>query len=436
MSKKYIIKEIIKWFILLISNSVFGQQIEIINLNDCHTDAIANYPSSKDKLLYQQISNMKIENLNANYLPQLSVNGQFSYQSNGIDISIPMTNPVTHTPMTIGIDQKLDQYKIALDINQVIYDGHTTKYQKELQETSGEVDVQQVEVDLYKVREQVNNVFFLIINLQENEKLIETSISELLERERTAYSNIINGVQTNADLDMLKAQRISFEQELNEMKINRKSALHILQILTGKTYNDSVKLLLPHPQFSDTAQTLRPELKLYDLQSISIENSRKLTGTALLPKIYAFAEGGVGLPGLNMVSQTSSGYYIVGASLKWNVYDWNQTHRQKAIAEVQKQMVENRKESFTNNLSIDLENKMVVIENLKETIRKDSILLDLRHRITLLAISQLNNGVITTSEYITQFTAETIARINTSTHLIQLEQAKINYLFTKGQILF
>lgn len=398
-------------------------QESTITLKSCQETAISNYPASKDKELLKQVSLLKIRNLETNYLPQVTLNGQATYQSDAIQLNTPI----------MKINQPKDQYKGSVDINQLIFDGGTNRYMKELESTSSEADLQQVEVDLFKVREQVNNVFFLLISLQENEKLLKANLSIISEREKVVVSSVKQGVLTSSDLDVLQAEKLNTEQQLSDISINRKSSLTILTILTNKIVTDSSFFELPKIELNVSDANIRPEYKLFDLQAKRFDDNRSLTGSMLMPKIYAFGEGGYGRPGLNMLSDKFSSFYIIGATLKWNLFDWNKNHRDKEVLDFQKQMVGTRRETFDKNLNVDLQNKMSSIQKLQEAIKRDVEILVLRHRITQTSSSRLDNGVITSTDYLTDFNAETVAKINAQTHIIQLEQAKTAYLLAKGQ---
>jgi outer membrane protein TolC len=67
-------------------------------------------------------------------------------------------------------------------------------------------------------------------------------------------------------------------------------------------------------------------------------------------------------------------------------------------------------------------------------IDKDQELIDLRVKITKTASSQLSNGTITSTEYLTQLNEEKQAKLNKETHEIQLINAKLNYLSAIGKL--
>jgi outer membrane protein TolC len=414
-------------WLFLSSFNLFGQNIPVVSLQYCQTEAVTNYPSVKDKALLQAATELKLKNLDVNRLPSFGLNGQATYQSDVINITMPLANG-----NQLSIHQAKDQYKATLDINQLLFDGGTTTYGKRLEESSLAASLQQVEVDIFKVREQVNNVYFMLLTLQESQKLLSTTLNEIYDREKVVESSVKNGILIPSDLDVLKAEGLKTEQQLDDLKFSKKAAVNILSILINKPVAENSMFELPLIEVKDSVTVNRPEYKLFDLQNKQIEDGKVLTSTARLPKVFAFAQGGYGRPGLNMLSDKFNTYYIVGATFKWTIWDWNKTSRDRKVFDIQKQMITTRRESFDKNLNIDLQNKFSAIQKLQEYITRDSAIVEIRTRVAKSASSRLEHGVITSNDYLTELNAETIARINSETHKIQLIQAKANYLLAKG----
>jgi len=399
-------------------------QDQKVTLQYCQELALTNYPLAKNKALIQAVSALKLTNFGTGRLPQITFNGQATYQSDAIEVSLG----------NMKLSQAKDQYKATLDINQMLYDGGTIRYQHKLEETSSAADVQQVDIDLYKVKEQVNNVFFLLLIMQENQRLLNSTLNEIMEREGTVKSSVNNGVLTSSDLDVITAERLKVEQQLAEIDIDRKSTLNILSILVNKPVPDSLKFELPIIIVNDTLASNRPEYKLFELQAKRLDDTKQLSSSQLKPKVYAFAQGGYARPGLNFLSNEFNPYYIVGASIKWTLWDWNKNHREQQIADVQKQMITTNRESFDLNLSVDLLNRLASIKKLEEALKRDDQIVELRSRVARTSASRLENGVITSTDYLTDLNAETIAKINLQTHKIQLVLSKANYLLAKGNL--
>jgi len=125
-------------------------------------------------------------------------------------------------------------------------------------------------------------------------------------------------------------------------------------------------------------------------------------------------------------------YYMVGAKLSWNIWNWNQNHTDRKIIDIQKDIINSQKDIFEKNLRISAEKQMGDIRKLQSLIEKDNELIELRDKIVKTYSSQLDNGIITSTEYLTEVNNQLQARLTMESHKIQLIQAKINYLTLTG----
>jgi len=325
-------------------------------------------------------------------------------------------------------------YKLTLDVQQTLYDGGLTRKGKELEETLYEVNRQKVEVSLNQIKEQVNNTYFYILLLQQQEKTMRLKQDELQARLSSMESRLRNETILQSDLNVLKAESLKVEQQLAEISISRESALSILKDLTLLEISDRTTLALPTSELEDATEPLVPEHILYELQIRNLDASMRLAERQRYPKAFVFGQLGYGNPALNFFRDEFRGYYIVGAGLQWKIWDWSRTSREKQVLAVQQEIIRSQKEAFDKNLNLRLEELMANIIKYEEAVGRDEEILLLREEITKATISKLENGLITPSDYITELNAEIQARIQLDMHRIQLEQARITYLTSKGII--
>ncbi|RLD53488.1 MAG: TolC family protein, partial [Bacteroidetes bacterium] len=379
-----------------------------------------------DSLL--SVSNeLKIKNLNKNYLPQLMINGQMHYQSD-----------VTKTPfqdipgIKIPTVEK-DWYKITLDANQVIYDGGITAKQKELENSKVAIDRQNVELELYKLKDRINNIYFSILLFQENNKTLLLLKKNLEAKLSDVNSGVKNGLLLSSNADILQAEIIKLEQSIIEIEIGVGTSKSIMNEYTGLDLNEKALLSLPETQINTSVfENNRPEYALMTLQQNQLSAMKDVTGRKTMPRIYAFGQLGYGRPGYDMLKNDFDDFYMVGARFNWNIWDWNHSKKEKEVLDIQSQIINTQKETFDKNLKIDLQNKLADIRKIEEIIKRDEEIITLRERISRASSSQLDNGVITSTEYLTEINAEATAKLNLTTHKIQLEKAKIDYSASLG----
>jgi outer membrane protein TolC len=243
-----------------------------------------------------------------------------------------------------------------------------------------------------------------------------------------------NGILLSSDLDLITAEMLKAEQQLGEIRISEQSAGDILGILIGNEIGDVIQLATPIVNIDMAAEPERPEFQLFDLQIHNLDANIKMAGTQRKPRLYAFGTLGYGNPALNFFKDEFRSYYIVGAGLQWKLWDWGKSSRERQVLTVQQEIVESKKESFNKNLQIMLKDELANVLKYEESVKIDEEIVVLREKITSTSASQLENGVITSSDYISELNAETQAKIKLETHKIQLVQAKINYLTKKGNI--
>jgi outer membrane protein TolC len=179
---------------------------------------------------------------------------------------------------------------------------------------------------------------------------------------------------------------------------------------------------------------LRPELQIFDLRKEQLSASLQVIQSKRMPRAFGFATLGYGNPpGSNFFKDEFAPYYIIGAGVKWNIFDWNKVKNEKQAVNLQKAIIDSRKMDLTDNLSRLLEAKNAEIASLRSLLETDSELIEIRKRITAAAESQYENGTITATEYLNEMNSEKQALINYEIHKINLAMARVEYLNISGK---
>jgi outer membrane protein TolC len=410
------------------------QAQKIMTLKECYDQSYTTNALSGEKNGYSDISKLRDENLVKGWLPTLDANGSLIYNSSVIDMSGVLGSlPI---PGIAGAIKPLphEQYKVTLDINQVIYDGGAIKGARELEKADLNVNKKQTETDLYKLRGQINTCYFNLLLLARQKELLNTYLEIIKKRIASMQSGINNGVIIKSDADVLASEKIKIEQQLDENEIRKTSFLKVLSDLTGNKIDSSTEFILPSPASEISAELLRPELQLYDLKKEQLAAGIKVIDSKRLPKAFGFATVGYGNPpGSNFFKNEFAPYYVIGASIKWNIFDWNKAKNEKQIISLQQGIIENRKNDLSDNLNRLLESKNSEIASLNKLIETDSELIALRKRITASAESQYQNGTITATDYLNELNSERQVVINYEIHKINLAMARVEYLNISGK---
>jgi outer membrane protein TolC len=85
------------------------------------------------------------------------------------------------------------------------------------------------------------------------------------------------------------------------------------------------------------------------------------------------------------------------------------------------------------NTNAELALQKSEIDKLTRLVQSDNEIIDLRKDVTSAAKAQLENGVMTASDYLVEVNAEDQARETLIAHQLQLLQARIKYNTIKGE---
>ncbi|OIR14159.1 outer membrane efflux protein [mine drainage metagenome] len=399
-----------------------------LTINEAYQLAKQNYPLIKQRDLISKTKEYSVDNASKGYLPVFSVNGQATYQSTVT--SFPFSIPVPGFSMPA---YSKDQYKIYAEVDQVIYDGGVIKNQKQVAETNELVQQQNLEVALYTLYDRVNQLFFgaLLINeqLKQNE-LLNKNIQNGIDK---AKALLANGTAYRSSIDELNAQLLQTEQSRVELKAAKKAYLDMLSLFINSQLNENTILEKPATAvLSDNIN--RPELLFYDYQKKTFDLQDELLKTQLRPKFNVFVQGGYGRPGLNMLSNDFALYSIGGLRLNWNLGSLYTFKNQKQLIDINRKTIDVQKETFLFNTNIVQKQQNAELAKYLELLKKDESIIALRESVKNAAAAQLENGVLSAHDYITQVISEDQARQNFILHSIQLLQAQYNYQNTTGNI--
>jgi outer membrane protein TolC len=402
-------------------------QTDQLSLEEAYTLSRDYYPIARQKNLIQQAEELNLKNLDAAFLPQLSFNSQASYQSDVTKVNIAL--PGIKVP-----SQSKDQYRATADINQMIYDGGLIREQKNIQQLNSSVEQSSVEVELYALKNRINQIYFNILYQDELLKQNSLLLKDIQIGVNKIKPQVDNGVVLRSNLQILQAQYLQTEQRAIEIKNTRRGLMDALSLLINRSLPENLVLLTPRTTVAQDTIINRPEIKLYEAQSQLISGQEKLITARNLPKASAFLQGGYGRPGLNMLSNEFDAFYITGLRLNWSLGGLYNSRRDKKLVGINRQKVELQKESFLLNTQSTLKQQRAEINRYADLVASDEAIIEIRSKISEAAKAQLENAVITANDYLREINAEDQARQAMATHKLQLLQAQINYQITAGKL--
>lgn len=398
-------------------------------LDECIGWAYDNYPQIKEMSLIEMTKGIDLKNAAYAWLPHLNISGKATWQSEVVEM--PMDIP----GMDINIPH--DQYGLVAEFTQQLWDGGTSRSQKELAEAGAEVKKTRLETNLWSIRSRVQNVFLGIILIDKQLEL-NRLLRESLERSsEEVKSRMEAGVALPSDLDQVSVNILSCLQQRASLDADRKSYVKILGLLTGRDMTD-VELAVPQDAVNyvdDGARDFetRPEMACYAAQLKLNEFQRRQLNTLISPKLNLSLQGGYGRPGMNMLSGDFSGYFVAGLKLQWNIGALYTRGLDKRKVNADAQKIDLTRKSFILNSSVEAEQKSNAILKARDVLEKDAEIIGLRQRIRASGENQYREGTIKMNDYLSMLDEEYKAKANESMHEVQLMMAVYDMKNTIGK---
>jgi outer membrane protein TolC len=415
-------------FLIILAGVMFAQSASNITLNECLKRAVEHYPSIRQFELNREIAEVNTKIIGTKYYPTLNLFGQMHYQSD-------VTKVPTIIPEFAPPEIPKDWYKLNLDIEQMIYDGGHTSGQKQLEQAKLAVTDQKVEIELYRLKERVTALFFNIIFLDKQIRILRTLNENLAVRIDEAEKAYRNGVLLSADVDALRVEQYNSEQKIIEVAEDTEGLLQSLSEYIALEIPSAAQLVLPDPEIESYGfENNRPEYILYNKQQAQVASLRSLVQAKRRPVFQAFGQLGYGRPGYDMLNENFDDYYMVGLRLQWNIWDWGKVKRQKHVYDLQDQIIVTTKETFDQNLRSDLRKRLSDIRKYEKIIGSDETIVGLQQNVVNTADKQLKNGTITSTGYLIEVNKLVKANLNLEAHKLQLIYARYQYLAAIGNL--
>ena len=403
---------------------------QTLTLDECQRLAQENYPLIKRYSLIEQTTGYTLQNISKGWLPQITASAQATLQSDVMSFPDSFKNIMAQTGHELkGLSKS--QYRVGIDLNQMVYDGGNISNQRKVAQLQGDVQKAQNEVDLYAIRQRVNDIFFSILLTDERLKVNE-DLQALLEANLNKLSSMLrNGLAMESDVSSMKAEHLKAKQQHTELTSTRQSLCRMLSAFIGE---DVTNVSKPLSQSLIPSGNNRPELRLLNSQLDLTEAQEKLLDTTLMPKLSVFAQGFYGYPGYNtfedMFSRKWSLNGMIGARLTWSISQFYTNKGDKAKLQLQRQQTENARETFLFNNNQQQMQQNEAIEKYRKLMQDDENIVALRREVRQAAESKLAHGIIDTNALLQEINRENQAMIELATHEVEMLQQMENLKFT------
>ena len=412
-------------YLLILMSWCFTSHAQL-TLENCQMKARENYPVIKRHDLIEQSKQYNISNAGKGYLPQLQVNARATYQSDVV--SLPLELPGVTVPSL-----PKDQYQAVVDLSQLVWDGGMISSQKKVVRANSEVESRQLEVEMYVLEDRINQMYFGIL-LFDNRLEQNRIFREELERNyKTVSEYLKNGIANQADLDAVRVEQLNAEQLQTQLHSTRAAYLEMLSIMIGESIDSKTVFAKPVTGFSDIYPKInRPELLLFEAQKELFDSQKSVIKSSYMPKLGVFLQGGIGRPGLNMLSGTWDPFYIGGVRLSWNFSSLYTKDNDLQKIEINKNMVDTQRELFMYNVRLTENRQNADIVRIRDLMKQDDEIIALRENIRRSAEAKVANGTGTVTDLMREMTLENLARQTKAAHEIDLLTAIYNLKNTRN----
>lgn len=394
-------------------------------LEECKEKAREHYPLIRQYDLISQSEEYNLTNISRAWLPQIAMSAQATYQSDVVKWPEQFESMLAAQ----GLDMpglRKDQYKVQLDLQQTIWDGGKSRSDRQIASLEAEQSRRSLEVELYSVESRVEDIYFGILLLQEQERQIEEMMDRLKNNLNYVNSLVEAGVAMQADAYAVEVQILSSNQKLIQVKANEESFRKMLSLFVGEKIGDQA-LIAPSAVQPIVQESVRPELQLFDSQIDLLEARKRSVNLALTPKFRLFAQGYYGYPGLNMFENMMSSRWslngIVGLRMSWNISGFYTAKNMRRQVDNALSGIDLSRDVFNFNTRLQAEKENAEITRLREALKDDDRIVELRTRVRQAAEARLEEGEIDMNDLLMKISDETAASIDRSTREIELLKA-------------
>lgn len=398
-----------------------------ISLDSCIQWAKVHYPVIKQNDYYRNQEVLNEKAIRENWLPKLNFLGQATYNTEVVQFNFPGMN--IHFPH--------DAYMTSLNLEQTVFDGGQTKSQHTIEKLNTEINVQQNEVELYKLVERINQLYVNIMLGRENMNILKLYKEDLTNRAENMRVAVNNGLVLESSLQELEAEILKTDQNIVETRYNLESLYQNLSYYIDRQVGEATAFEMKSIG-GNTAriEIERPEMKIFDLQSKMMEARFAQTNVQALPRVSIGAAGNYGRPGPNFLNQNLRFFGSANLTVRWNISSLYGLKRERSRLNLNKSLVEIQKETFLFNIQTAMNSQMAQLNAIAEMISTDDQIIEKRQAVTQTAISQMENGKITVANYLTQLNAELQAKLNKKVHEIKRMNTISMINATSGSIHF
>lgn len=389
----------------------FGQ----VTIEECYLLARENYPLVRQYELIRQSEGYDVGNASKSWLPQFSLSGRATWQSEVT--RIPIDLPGYDIPAL-----SKDQYQILAEVSQVIWDGGAAKASKASARAEGEASRAQYEVDMYALRQRIDDLYFGVLLLDEQLRLNALFLEDLRINYDRVSSYLANGVANQSDLDAVRAEQLAARQNRIRLEAGRSAYVQMLSAFTGLAMDEGTELLRPDLSIWPSTENNRPEMALFDALEQQVQARKMAVDAANMPYLGLFVQGGYGRPGLDMLKDRFGFFAMGGVRLSWTFGNFYTRRNNLRKIETGIRQVGVQRETFLFNSGLQRARFEAEYDKYSRLLADDDEIIRTRGNIVTASEAKFANGTISSSDLVRDMLSHQNSQINKAVHEIELLQ--------------
>jgi len=411
-----------------------AQAQDTLGLAAVQEAALRADPRGRQRELLRSVTDLRQAVIGADRLPRLSLNGYASHQSD-------VTRPTLGVPGLTVPELPNDRWQTTFDVEQPLYDGGDVTRRRAVEEARHAESEAAVDVALYELRSDVNAAFYSAFLLDKRAREFEALVTDLEARLAAVRARVDAGAALGRDAAEIEAELVRAQLRRDEARASRRASLAILSDLIGAPVDTADVLVLPDAEPERTAPTepsavaalrRRPEFEQLRRSRLRIEREVEATSVENRPRLFAFGQAGVGLPGLDQFRRSSDAFWQAGIRLEWRPWTWRSAGRRAAALRLEQEVLETEEAALGRRLARAVATDLEDISRLKAALANDERIVALRTEVERQARAQYDEGAVTTPEYVEARTDVLEARLELERHRVELAQARSRYITTLG----
>lgn len=392
------------------------------SLDECRRLARENYPLMRRYDLLRQSEALTLDNIKKDWLPRIGASAQATWQSDVV--KLPEALQSLMQQMNTGMEGlRRDQYRLAIDVQQTVYDGGEIRARRQVAQARTAVDESRNEVDLYALRERVDELYFSLLLIDERLALNRQKQDLLQANEDKLSAMLRGGVAMESDRDAVRAERLTALQAEAQLESSREAVRQVLSLFCGREIGEVERPPLPSAALLSDTVSLRPELTLFERQLSLTRERENALRAGWMPRLSIFAQGYYGYPGYNMYEDMLRHRWtlnaMVGARLSWNISGLYTRRNDRAQLANERAQIENSREVFLFNTRMEGRQEQTLAEGYRRIMAQDEEIVRLRTDVRRAAEAKLEHGIVDVTALVQEISRENEALINASTHAIE-----------------